>query len=113
MKTTESTVRHTPGPWEAYGAHVYAPGENGANVCSCGSPRADKMVGYTPLSVTDPDLKEAYSNARLIGSAPDLLNALQLLTAYARDFATNENAKAVIRICESAIAKAEGRKEKQ
>lgn len=66
---------HTPGPWETYAGHVYAPGENGANICSVSEPRATSDVRYTPLRLDSPDLAEAHANARLLASAPDLLAA--------------------------------------
>lgn len=93
------TAKHTPGPWHGHsklsssenhtGFRVYGPGASGWTI-------AEVM----PI---DPDGLEGAANARLIASAPDLLEALQTLLD-ALPFLSHsaiENARA-------AIAKAQG-----
>jgi hypothetical protein len=66
----------TPGPWESYATHVYAPGENGANSCSFGEPRATTTVGYQDIRVSSPDLEEQYRNVAFVTHAPADVAAL-------------------------------------
>jgi hypothetical protein len=74
---------YTPGPWECFGAHIYSPGEKGANICSISEPRATRYVGYTELKTSSDDLEEAFANARLISAAPELLEAVRDLIEQA------------------------------
>lgn len=66
----------TPGPWtnDKHSTHVWS---KSGNVCVCGDPRAESVVGYTRAEVGSPGLYEAIANARMIAAAPDLLAALQ------------------------------------
>lgn len=106
---------HTPGPWEIAGAsHVYAPGPNGANICSISEPRASTIVGYTEPALGSTDSEEAYANAHLISAAPDMLAALKRAIARADanlpKFSHREpECQADYDACVAAIAKAEGR----
>lgn len=75
-----SEQKWTKGPWEIAGAvHVYAPGKNGANICTIGEPRASASVGYTELELGSKDSNEAYANAVLVAAAPDLYEACKAM----------------------------------
>lgn len=69
-------AKHTLGPWQVAGANlVYAPGENGGTICSCGAPRASRYVEYKEADIGSADFHESCANAHLISAAPDLLAA--------------------------------------
>ena len=102
MKT--EAAKHTPGPWLIGGArYVYAAGQDGANICAVGEPRASTTVGYTPLELGSKDNEEAYANARLIAAAPDMLALLKDL--HSHGYTTSQDHDRVAAM----IAKAEGR----
>jgi len=74
--------KHTPGPWavfrrDGYSTYIHAINEGGEintfQVASCHSATSRKYF---------PTRGEAEANARLIAAAPDLLEALQALSAY-------------------------------
>lgn len=88
-----TTAEHTPGPWEAIGAEVYAPAP--ATV----RPLIARCI-YGP-----PDER---ANAHLIAAAPDLLEALRYIVAWNPDGWDGDRARAQAL---AAIAKAEGRDE--
>ncbi len=69
----------TPGPWTHSGRMVYAPGENGGNVCEVSEPRGSDYVEHVPVELGSKDREEAYANARLIAAAPDLLESARVL----------------------------------
>lgn len=64
------STKHTPGPWMIAGKTVYALNEDGYNRFSA--------------LVQDAHTKESelVANARLIAAAPELLEALQMLTDH-------------------------------
>jgi hypothetical protein len=84
----ETRAAHTPTPWEVrpHSRHVYVGGEDGANVCSCGEPRASKYVGYTDTEIGSPGLHEAVANAAFIVRAANahdkMLAALKRILAH-------------------------------
>jgi hypothetical protein len=98
-----SNAKHTPGPWEIgdYDEELQA-----VRI------RAGGFVPLTPAVALAAGLDKprAYSNARLIAAAPELLEALIQVRAAMPDrtFATAE-AKLVIDMVNAAIAKAEGK----
>lgn len=81
MENTETKVSHTPGPWnattndhsnDAYYGFKQIISENGWYICDVAG-----NAGLSALPTT-----EAEANAKLIASAPELLEALKGLTAY-------------------------------
>jgi hypothetical protein len=79
-------VSHTPGPWSEEGGWII--GNNGKTVCD---PRCMN-------SEDADDICEMDANARLIGAAPDLLEALKDIAEFGRSYGlTAENAVAGIR----------------
>lgn len=107
MKTTEQTekasaarIAHTPGPWARDGVTVFADLGDGINACDIAVMIND---GVLPLAQ-----KEA--NACLIAAAPDLLEACKLAKSTLNVNGHTEQERAgAVRICNAAIAKAEGR----
>jgi hypothetical protein len=91
--------KHTVGPWEydAESAQVIAP--------KCGY----QWVNGAPViaEVCPLDYSEQSENARLIAAAPDLLNALEAMLAYAPEPAAYSTA-CVHERARAAIAKATG-----
>lgn len=73
---------HTPGPWVVKLDHRgYV-----ANVGTAGSDDVPGAVGSTLFRLASfriPSSPETHANAALIASAPDLLDALRALTAFA------------------------------
>lgn len=112
--------RGTQGVWKTAGAtHVFAPGPNGANVCTCGEPRASTSVGYTPVELGSAGLYEAAANADKIAGLNNVAEALVALWAAERDRAicasslptfTDPNARAAcqrdIDACDRRVASA-------
>ncbi len=96
----------TPGPWTHSGRKVYAPGENGGNVCEVSEPRGSDYVEHVPVELGSKDREEAYANARLIAASPELLEACK----YALTF--HENPRKIRTqlwdLLAGAIEKAEG-----
>jgi hypothetical protein len=82
--TVENKVKHTPGPW-IIGEALDAPGGNALGIASesvANSAADGESIDYicfvSPVSqITEND----FANAKLICSAPDLLEALQKMTA--------------------------------
>jgi len=71
------TAQHTPGPWDrAYGNSVYAGTHEEAVM---GAPL---IATCWPLSGETRELEMAFSNARLVSAAPDLLIALESLLEW-------------------------------
>lgn len=71
-------MKHTPGPWEATGTEIVH-AETGNHLATV--VRYGVTVGECPYMGSTP-----FANARLIAAAPDLLAALEALTATARTF---------------------------
>ena len=69
--------RHTPTPWKEYAGYIYAPGENGANICAMSEPRARKEVGYTEPELGTKAQAEISANADLIVEAVNNHEALK------------------------------------
>ena len=65
---------HTPGPWHAVGTQVETESDDVADICTC----EPALFGQDKLPR---DYAEQCANARLIASAPDLLEALQTCMA--------------------------------
>lgn len=104
-----SETKHTPGPWKVYAECdqivVAEDSVYGVQVADCGKPNGDE---YQPRE------GEAEANARLIASAPELLEALKYALAFLDrpDITTYEWYKLApehVGKFRSAIAKAEGR----
>jgi len=68
-----ATARHTPGPWRVTGGPT--PRGNAAGVCSVDGLHVTDVHGYGTSIETD------HANARLIAAAPDLLAALENVSA--------------------------------
>ncbi|MCY1299991.1 hypothetical protein D9M71_67300 [compost metagenome] len=103
--------KHTPGPWEVVGQHVYtklgavnahgskaseSDGWNIATICPWACTNADDEDEDMPVT-------EVMANAALIAAAPDLLEALEAVVRVA-DRATDE-----FDMARAAIAKARGK----
>lgn len=123
------TTAHTPGPWSL--PH-FVTARRGAGDCRCKYVLCEKYCGAICTvhfedeprktiqegSGDDPPLEEAKANARLIASAPDMLDALVDIEAIANGTAsdfTEEQRKderfclgAVIGAARKAIRKAKG-----
>jgi hypothetical protein len=88
-------AKHTPGPWSA---NEYLPGD-------CWHISYGKRGNWIAEVAVDGDQKGAAADARLIASAPDLLEALQsLLDILAEGFISETHIDAA----RAAIAKATG-----
>ena len=74
---TQATTKHTPGPWRAPLAGIYAP--DGAMVASVGS--RDIIANQRKTLPRQRNVYEVDANARLIAAAPELLSALQAIKA--------------------------------
>lgn len=88
---------HTPGPWEVSGTAVLTSGNPVTQKAIC------RILGPQDMG---PSTEEGYHNARLIASAPQLLEALKELTelmqsvidgGYKPDSFTLQPAQAAIR----------------
>ena len=83
--------KHTPGPWN-YKSPLEVVGSDGTTI---------KLIGLTHAQYETDE-----ANARLIAAAPELLEALQLLSA---SLPLNHKVDSkVVAKCRSAIAKAKG-----
>lgn len=87
-----STVKHTPGPWATNRLTINNPEDNAGHLI-ISADTADKHDSPTyPIVCTLQakvinnrlDFKEAEANAKLIAAAPELLEALQNLTEWAK-----------------------------
>jgi hypothetical protein len=102
-------MTHTPGPWNADGYHVRQSGINGtrmiADVCYTG-PHHTPPDEY-PKSCRFAD----EANARLIATAPELLEALEmLLTVEPNYFSADAYERSLWENARETIAKATGKK---
>jgi hypothetical protein len=91
-----SETKHTPEPWD------YWPHPSGGVVTQNSTARQICAVTNCP---------EKDANGRLLGAAPDLLAALKPLAAVARRYLPDYDEHPEVQRADSAIAKAEGRKE--
>jgi len=95
---------HTPGPWYV-GCH-------GLQIITIDAKRDEPNGLITEVRLSGwCNEDEAKANARLIAAAPDLLTALEEMTADLISHASlglNENEVAMLRRAEAAIAKAKG-----
>lgn len=67
-------MKHTPGPWNISSANLYAVNARGRGIATA---HGTDDVNYSDFF---PPTEEAAANARLIAAAPDLLEALQMLS---------------------------------
>lgn len=90
------------GPWKSAAMHIYVPGENGANICSVGEPRAGTTVGYTELSLGSKDFELAADIKNHIArmSKP---NITRLLDALEASEAKAARLRDVLRLCVDAL----------
>lgn len=96
------TTQHTPGPWWVYDESDRYPGIEAAS-CSIVVLGDEKRNFHGVQGVTD---EESLANARLIASAPDMLEALrQVAASWYRD----EVPHGIRELAIKTIAKAEGR----
>lgn len=103
MTTTPKTVKHTPGPWQVCHNVAYsAPCVCGPN--GFGDPTIATLIapGHFLREDETPE-QRAEANAKLIAAAPDMLAALQKMSA---DFASGKNLSEAIQAVDAAIAKA-------
>lgn len=97
--------KHTPGTWSDYYAKLAPVGSVAVWSDQGGMVRRVALCG-THEGI---DLDEAEANARLIAAAPDLLEALKELVAYATDgLGSLSDDWNVVKDARAAIAKAEG-----
>ena len=106
------TMKHTPGPWrvtsaQPHGAEVSAT----ASVAWCGTAW---WFGKDETRVIDAD--EAYANARLIASAPEMLATLEKCIEVLQEMdicyvtrLTEEDGEVLLEAC-AVVAKAKGEK---
>lgn len=81
MKTQNTeNEKHTPGPWKQHATFIWSASAK-ANIAALSSLRTSHVVGYVPPEIGDEHLGEIYANGRLISAAPDLLDALEKLSA--------------------------------
>ena len=103
----------TPGPWATEGSVIWAP-EAAAVIAQASELRTNETVRFTPPSISSPDLKEIWANARLMAAAPDLLAALEEMTPDYEHCAPNTDGDiephriALIERARAAIAAAKG-----
>lgn len=92
-------MTHTPGPWGCDGTEVHA---EHLVICNAYRSRTDDEGNWMSS-------EEVEANARLIGAAPDLLEAARLANQELIDLGQGSSASPALRALWSAIAKAEGR----
>lgn len=117
--STEETVRHTPGPWQALmGQFDY--GNDGSRRVMFGDPNTEaygriatvdtkaerKLRGKNATPYDAPDA-ERDANARLIAAAPELLAALREIAEFKLPMYPNDWRR-LKRQADAAIAKARG-----
>lgn len=82
----ETPAQHSPLPWEAYADVIYSP-EGKAAVAAICEPHGSRIVEYTKLSVSSPDLHEAFANRDLIIKCVNRSPAFQKLVEAAKSAA--------------------------
>lgn len=114
--------KHTPGPWEVIGQHVFTKlGAANAHGSKASERDGWNIATINPWACTNQDeeeedmpASETMANACLIASAPELLEALEdIASDYAERFdmdspSTNPGMKVVVENARAAIAKARG-----
>jgi hypothetical protein len=103
--TTEKKAGHTKGPWEC------EPSKVGGLFNVWGAREENRLKGMGPTSIISPTANEA--NARLIASAPELLEYLRRLAFNLEHIQSRPELKLDVSWMHEAlalIAKAEGRK---
>lgn len=92
-------TQHTPGPWSYRMGHIGDAGIEGPY---------GEDIGFVNISdgFDEPNFYPTEANARLIAAAPDLLAALEEVTAIYRDDLATEDEPACIRRALAAIARA-------
>ena len=108
-ESEETPAKHTPGPWKI--SHGAMDGDSGFSIAS-NSIQAEnvKVVAecWPCTIVSEEHRQELFANARLIASAPELLESLEMMAEYWQNgspvCAGSEVAKDAI----AAIAKARG-----
>lgn len=102
--TTQTKTTYTPGPWELVhhtapehdgDRAIYGPGKNAKFICDMnGGPNDDS---------------ETLANARLIASAPELLEIAHAYRNLLKSMSHSDGEVATFNYIESVLAKAEGR----
>jgi hypothetical protein len=90
METT-TKAKHTPGPWKL--SHGGLPGDSGFSIVSNNAEAENVKVTaecWPCTIVSEEHRQELFANARLIASAPELLEALTSLLAMV-EFAIDKN----------------------
>jgi hypothetical protein len=94
------SAQHTPGPWQRSGVRIKLGAEDCLQVGPDGFAIAFLPIGNRPMEQAG-----AIADARLIAAAPELLEALRLLLAFAdRNGIDGDD----YRLARAAIAKATG-----
>lgn len=105
-----SEVKHTPGPWANWGEDEVPEGIPVLEIArgECGTPEC-RQIAYVQPSMTDDDefylSDEDRANARLITSAPDLLEVLEESLPF---IGYGQHVPDIIAKVEAAISKAKG-----
>ena len=100
------TTAHTPGPWFAADVRTHG-ADPKMNGCDIGADNGAN-VGLALHQASDRSKAETVANARLIASAPDLLEALEEVVEFFSSCAggSERNREDALRMAISAIAKA-------
>lgn len=87
---TKLIEQATERPWKRGETYIYRPGKDGANIAAASELRSQKTVGYDHARVSSPDLKEIFSNAKLLTVAANnfeaLINTVKHLLVGAEEF---------------------------
>ncbi len=110
--STQQQTRHTPAPWERSHTHIFVGGEEGANVCTVGSPLASKFAEHRELRIGDPDFDESIANAEFIVRAVNchdtllaaLANTTFWLEWYINEYGDRDGGAATAKDARAAIA---------
>lgn len=114
--------KHTPGPWEVVGQHVFTMlGATNANGSTASDRDGWNIATINPWSCTNQDeeeedmpASEVIANAVLIAAAPELLDALEKIKIRLEVYLDDERdmAESSMQLCldyaQQAIAKARG-----